>query len=459
MDDILTRLEEGKILQEYRDNPIFFFEDNFNLDWQWSEQQLQIINSVVDNKRISAKSGHGIGKSTTIAALVWWFLCCFHKPQIAITGPNTNVVFDALWSRISELFEKLNPVFSSNFIVTDKRIYHKNYKNQWFAKAKVSKKEEAEGMQGLHADNLMYVIDEASGVHVNIFDTIYGSLTGRNNYCIMIGNPLRLSGEFYDSFSKNIDLWKTFTFNSEDSPVVSKEFIKTSFIRGNKDKDSNYYRVRVLGKFPKSESDTLIPLDSIEDAATRNIINPSGSIVWACDPARFGSDSSILIKRQERKLYNIKKWKNIDTMQLAGQISHEYNHTENEGKPEKIFVDVIGIGSGVYDRLNELGLPVVPVNVAEKSNDPKKYKNIRSECYDSLTMWFLEDEPDIPDDDQLIRQCSTLKYKFASNGSMQIQEKEQYKKENPSIGSPDIADALAISFFKRITTQLNIIWV
>lgn len=447
-------MDLATLIGEYQEDPELFIREVLELEPTWQQQQL--LDAIKTYKFIAIKSGHGIGKSKIVAALIWWFLCCFDKPQVPVTAPTSSQLFDALWSRVSEFYNTLNPVWKNNFVLTDKRIYHKKYKNEWFAKAKVSKKEDPEGIAGVHSKNLMFVIDEASGVPSIIFDTIYGALTQENNYCIMLGNPIRLSGEFYDAFSKNNVLWKTFTFNSEESPIVSDEYCNRILQKCGGDKDSNRYRVRVLGKFPKQEDDTLISLDLLEDAISRNV-SPSGSIVWGLDIARFGSDSTVLVKRCDNKIIEVKKIKNRDTMEVCGWVIKDYINSSIETRPEKIFIDIIGIGSGPYDRLKEQGYPVVPVNVAEKSNDPKEYRNIRAELYDSYRDWLATKSPQIPDNPEIIQQSSTIKYKYASNGSIQIERKEDYKKRNPQIGSPDIADAIVLTFYKRIRVPLQII--
>jgi len=444
-----------QIIEHYRENPADFIEDC--LHTTLTTQQLEVVRAYeLDERYIACKAGHGVGKSTVVAALIWHFLCCYHKPQIPITAPSSAQLFDALWSRISELYQKLDPIFKQNFVITANRIYHKQYKNEWFAVARTSKKENPDSMQGFHAVNLMYIVDEASGVPSDVFDVIGGSLTQTNNKMIMIGNPVRISGYFYDAFTKHSEQYHTITMNSEDSPLVAQEYIDSMARYGT---DSNKYRVRVLGKFPKSEDDTLINLDYIENAILRNV-SPSGDIVWGLDPARFGSDSTVLVKRQGRKVTQIKSFDDYDTMSIVGIVTHDYLRTAQEERPDRVCVDVIGLGAGVYDRMKEVGTcPAVAVNVAEKSNYPKEYKNQRAECYDRMREWFFKNNVDVPDAKGLKSQTSTITYKFASNGSMQIVEKDKYKKDNPTIGSPDIADAMMLTFYQKISVPLGILFV
>ncbi|MCK5602824.1 hypothetical protein KAR91_13165 [Candidatus Pacearchaeota archaeon] len=443
----------SELILFYRKDPEAFIEDV--LDLKPTAQQKQVIDSVMaGNKYISVKSGHGTGKSTIVAALILWFICCY-KSQIPITAPSSAQFWDALWSRLGELYNRMSTVFQDNFILLSDRLYSKTDKTAHFCVGRTAKKENPEALQGFHHKNLMFIVDEASGVHEEIFDTIMGSLTEENNILILIGNPLRISGTFYDSFNKNNGDWHNLSFNSEESPLVTPRYINQMAKYG---KDSNKYRIRVLGKFPKSEADTLIPFD-LAEAAQMRTVEASGSVVWGLDVARFGSDSSIIMKRQGNKVLGYKRYSKMDLMELVGNVVQEYKQTPKKNRPEIIFVDTIGLGAGAYDRLNELELPVREVNVSTKSSNSKEFKNVRAECYDTMREYFAEKEPEIPDDPDLLAQLTTVKYKFASNGSMQIEEKAEYKKRNPTIGSPDIADALMLTFFGRKTIEFNILFV
>jgi len=443
----------ASLIEFYRNEPQAFIEDVLGLNP--TDQQIQLIDCVKQGEKfISVKSGHGTGKSTIMAALILWFLCCF-KSQVPITAPSSSQLFDALWSRLSELYNRMNPVFKDNFELAKDRLFSTKSKREHFCVARTAKKEQPESLQGFHSENLLFVVDEASGVDDAVFDVIMGALTEENNYCILIGNPLRVTGYFHDTFTKNTGMWKNLSFSSVDSPLVKKEFIEGFAALGV---DSDRYRVRVLGEFPKAEADSLISLEHIEAAQVRSL-SPSGNVLWGIDPARFGSDSSILIKRQGRKVFPTSKWDKFDTMSIAGFVAHEYRTTKDDDKPSTIFVDTIGLGSGVYDRLSELGLPVHEVNVSRSSSFPKEYKNKRAENYDLMREWFQEEQPDIPDDKELATQLSTIKYKFASNGTLQIEDKDIYKKNNPSVGSPDIADALMLTFHNSRSIPFDILFL
>ena len=130
--------------------------------------------------------------------------------------------------------------------------------------------------------------------------------------------------------------------------------------------EENAYRVRVLGEFPARDDDTVIPLELVESAQHQDVeVSESEPIVWGLDVARFGSASSVLCKRQGRKILAIESWRGLDLMQLTGAIVAEFEGCQPRTEPVQICVDSIGVGGGVCDRLRELQLPAVGINTAE----------------------------------------------------------------------------------------------
>ena len=154
------------------------------------------------------------------------------------------------------------------------------------------------------------------------------------------------------------------TVSCEDSDFVDAAFIEDMATKYGI--DSNIYRVRVLGEFPQQSDDVLLPLHLVEAATKRNIeASPTTSVVWGVDPARMGDDRSCLAKRKGQVLLEpVKSWSKKDLMELAGIIVNEYEITRWEDRPDQIYVDSIGIGAGLADRLVELDLPAVEIGRA-----------------------------------------------------------------------------------------------
>jgi hypothetical protein len=218
---------------------------------------------------------------------------------------------------------------------------------------------------------------------------------------------------------------------------VSKEYIDEMMSRYGE--ESNAFRIRVLGDFPRSDDDTIIPMELIESAKQRDVqSNPGAPMLWGLDVARFGSDSSSLTKRKGNIVVEPPRvWRNLDLMQLTGAVVAEYEAQKPEDKPDQILVDSIGLGAGVVDRLRELGLPAEGVNVSESpSFSPNQtYANLKAELWYKAKAWFERRDCRIPDDRRLISELATVRYTFTSTGKTKVESKEDIKKRG--LKSPD----------------------
>lgn len=177
-------------------------------------------------------------------------------------------------------------------------------------------------------------------------------------------------------------------------------------------------------------------------AARRCNAEPHGNLVIGCDPARFGDDRTSIIRRKGRVAYKLESYAKKDTMEVAG-ILHRIIIDES---PSKVFVDIGGLGAGVYDRLRELGHvgTVVGVNAGSTPLHQDRYYNKRAEMWGLLREWLLDVPVKIPDADDLHADLCAPTYKFDSKTRLLIEKKEDMKRRG--IRSPDCADALCLTF-------------
>jgi hypothetical protein len=209
--------------------------------------------------------------------------------------------------------------------------------------------------------------------------------------------------------------------------------------------DSNAFRVRVLGEFPRSDDDTLIGVELVDSAFHRDVSPTSeAAIVWGLDVARFGTDATALCKRQGNTVSEIRKWRNLDLMQTTGAVVAEYEAMRLEDRPIEILVDSIGLGAGVVDRLRELNLPARGINVSESPAMGTIYVNLRAELWGKMKAWLEKRDCKLPKDESLLAELVSPRYSFNSNGKMKLESKDEMRKRG--IGSPDMADALALTF-------------
>lgn len=434
-------------LDRYQNDPVLFVKEVFGQEpEEWQEKALRAIAS--GERRVSIRSGHGVGKSTFASWAAGWYFLTRYTCKVVITAPTSSQLYDALFAELKAQLRKLPPMLQDLFEIKTERIELKGAPTEVFISARTSRAEQPEALQGVHADNVMLIGDEASGIPEAVFEAAAGSMSGHNAVTLLLGNPTQSTGMFYDTHNRLRDSWWTLKVSCEDVPRrVSKEFVQE--IRETYGENSNAFRVRVLGEFPLADDDAVIPIDLLESAKTRHIeTSPSAPVVWGLDVARFGSDRTVLTKRKGPKLMEPQQVKrNMDTMQVAGWIINEWNETVPRLRPVEICVDSIGLGAGVADRLRELGLPVIDVNVSEAPAFGEKYTNLRAELWFRGKEWLEKRNVSIDQaDGRLVDELAMVKYTFTSNGKIKVESKDEIKKRTRDKSSPDLADSFLLTF-------------
>ena len=405
---------------------------------------------------VSVMSGKGLGKDMLASMLILWFLTCFPNPKIPCTANSSKQLKDVLWSEIRK-WAKGTPlddwlVFQSErvFMKTEKK---DDWGKQWFAtartvNAKSSADEQAETLQGFHEDYMMFVIDEASGIPNPVFRPFETTLTGLCNWIFMIFNPTQSNGYAVDSHGKNREHWVCLHWDAEESELAQNPQFKAQIERLEKSygRDSNVFRISVKGRPPIADSDTLIPWDWVSDAIDRDIAVLDDDPVFFGIDVGAGGDKSVVCVRQGgvvRKLYT---YNTVDTMELVGRVAN----LAEEYEPHAMFVDNIGIGIGVYNRLQELGYRVFAVDARRTGMNEEKFKKLRDELWWKLRMQFEKGLISIPADDELIAELTTIKYKPESDGKIKVEGKKEMKSRG--LNSPDRADSLMMTYFMNENT-------
>jgi len=428
-------------IKKYRNDPVSFVRNVFKAEPdEWQTEFLEAISD--NNRRISVRSGHGVGKSTAASWAMLWYLLTRYPVKVVVTAPTSSQLFDALFAEIKRWVKEMPPALSELLEVKSDRIELKPSPTEAFISARTSRAEQPEALQGIHSDNVMLVADEASGVPESVFEAAAGSMSGHNAVTVLLGNPVRGSGYFFETHNRLKDEWFTLHVNCEKSQRVSKEFVREMAIKYGE--ESNAYRVRVLGEFPLADDDTMIPFSVVEQAMNRDIeVDKYSTMTYGIDVARFGSDKSALAKKKGNVITEVKKWRGLDLMQLVGAIKAEYDSEEPEDRPLNIYIDSIGLGSGVVDRLREMGLPVVGINVSESPAMKNAYINLRGELWGKMKNWLEQRNCVLPKDDDLLADLTAPRYTFNSSGKLRVESKEEMKKRG--LASPDLADACILT--------------
>ena len=442
----------------YAEHPVHFVEDLIGVTPD--EQQAKILQSVADNPMTSVRSGHGIGKSAVEAWTVIWFMATRPFPKIACTAPTQHQLFDILWAEVSKWLRHA-PALEKEFVWTKEKVYLKGYPEEWFAVARTATKPDA--LQGFHADDILYIIDEASGVKDNIFEPVLGALSTPGARLLMCGNPTQLSGFFYESHTKNRASYKTFHVDGRKSGRVSQEFIDT--IIRMYGEDSDVFRVRVAGEFPKAEADVFIQLSLVEKSIMTEFSprKTPNTIRIGCDVARFGDDKTIIGSKIDEKAAIDKKRQGQDTMKTADDIVLLYYDLLKQypgyKDPVTVCVDDGGVGGGVVDRLKQMQRNN-PERLAQMNIVPVKFgQRIKHKHYHDSTTFMMatvkallsphdEDgnekpvELILPNDDDLVAQLSGRKYGLTESAKIKVESKDDMKKRG--LPSPDEADCVLL---------------
>lgn len=429
-------------LKKYKNDPVGFVRDSLGVEPDpWQIKVMSAYNR--GDRNISIRSAHGVGKSACVAWISLHHMLAKYPQKTVCTAPSAPQAFDVYFAEVKHWIKKMPEHLQSLFFQKTDRIELVAAPHSSFLTVRTSRADQPEALAGVHSDNVLLIADEASGIPEKVFESAAGSMSSADACTILIGNPVRSTGLFFDTHTRLAHRWTTFHISAFDSPRVTPDFIDE--MRERYGEFSNPYRVRVLGEFPVSDDDTIIPYELIDGARHRDIrISLDAPRVWGLDVARFGSDRSALVERQTSTAKTLEIYKQIDLMSLVGRVHNRYEECVYDRRPSHIFVDAIGLGAGVVDRLRELGLPVYGVNVSESAALKDRYLNLRSELWFEARSWLATKTVKLADDEVLCGELTVPKYKFNSNGKIQVEPKHEIKKRG--LPSPDVADAFVLTF-------------
>lgn len=414
-----------------------------------TDQQAEGMAALDTNDSVAARSGHGVGKSGMEAALILHYMSTRPFCKIPCTAPTKHQLYDVLWSELSKWHTNMmknsaGELFGSMFMWTKERFFHKGdrEKERWFAAARTANKDKPEGLQGFHADYVLRIVDEASAVEDNVHETMEGNTGIFETKEFLAGNPTRNEGVFFDAWHKSKRIYRTFTWSCLESPIAPRKFVDKIVARYGK--DSQVYVIRVLGQHFLGEGDSYIPYHLAYQATYRDVpLDKTAPIVMGVDVARFGDDDTAIAIRQGDVFFPLHIFSKKSTMETVGLV----RILSRQFKPAQIFVDVIGLGAGVFDRLEELGYPVTGVNVSEApAQDGEQFVRLRDELWGNMRVWLEARRGKLADNEDLdlVSELTTPKFKLTSDGKIKVESKEELKRRGKN--SPNRADACLLTF-------------
>lgn len=439
----------------WRADPVLFVTDNFQPE-EIEPWQREVLEAAGRERRIALKASKGPGKTCVLAWIAWWFMATHPHAKCVATSITADNLSDGLWAELAK-WKARSPFLDGAFEWKAESVEAKGYGATWFISARAwpkggSAEQQANTLAGIHADNVLFLIDEVGDIPDAVVAAAEAGLAnvdeaaGRFGLLVLAGNPTRTSGPLWRACTSERGIWFVREISGDpDDPKrakrVSREWALEQIRKYGR--DSAFVLVNVFGQFPPGQADTLIAADVAAKAA-RVHLHPSeynfAPKILGVDVARFGDDRTVLFPRQGLAAFTPRVLRSMDTMQVAGAVAVAIE----KWKPDAVFIDVIGIGAGVVDRLRELG-HTDTVFAANSSNKApvEGYLNLRAYMWAQVRDW-LSAGGSIPDLGELIGELSTPIYWIPSNGRLQLEPKDEIKARVGA--SPDLADALAFTF-------------
>lgn len=400
-------------------------------------------------QRMGLKACKGPGKTLALAVCAWNFLATRPFPKIAATSITGDNLADNLWPEMSKL-QARSPFLKAMFEWQKTRIYAKHHPEEWFMSARTwpraaDLQTQAEALGGLHADYVMFILDESGGIPDAVAATAEGALaTGIECKLLQAGNPDHLEGPLYRACTSERHLWymQEITADPDDPKRAGRVSIQWAREQIEKyGKDNPWVLVNVFGRFPPASINVLLGPDEVETAMNRNY--PREEYEYSqkrlgVDVARMGDDRTVLFPRQGLRALEPVEMRNARGPDVASRTALA---KERWGWEMAFVDDTGGFGGSVIDSMLQASLPNMPVNFSSRADD-SRYLNRRAEIWFRMAEWIKRGGW-LPKRPGLKRELTAPTYTF-HGGKFRLEEKDQIKSR---LGfSPDEADALALTF-------------
>ncbi len=429
------------------------------------DMQKAIAQATFRYPRVTVRSCEASGKTFDAAGIALCFLNNLQPATVITTAPTNRQVEEVLWREIDNQFSQSRMPLRGN--LTRKKL---DMGDKSFAIGFAT--DEPQKMLGMHNVNVLVIADDAAGLDDTIFGGMENPLSTGNAHQLLLSNPTQSIGAFRDTFSS--DLYKKYRISAFDTPnlkvfgITQKHIASGEWVDMVKGHDlpfpqlvspakvaeryteygpgSYIYTVFTLGDFPEAGINNLFRLSDLEASIARDLPKPeydNNLRTAGLDVARYGDDECAFVVRQGNKVQHIVTWGHQDSVYTAGRTSRLIK----EHRVSRTYVDVVGLGAGVFDTLKHSldgEYKVIEYNSGAEPVDKEHNFNLRAEGYWDFSRKVSDGEIDLPDHDKLKAQFADIRYTYNGRGQLQVEKKEDAKARGSK--SPDIADAVMMAF-------------
>lgn len=469
---------------KYAANPVGFCRDVLGYD-PWARQR-EVLRAVVEHPLVSVKSGHRVGKSWLAGSLAMWFYCCFPDARVVCTAPTATSVQGIVWRAVRQLHARSGrclaciaddprgPRPCAHSTAIDGRLAEKagtGLVSDDFREVRGYTVRDVEAITGVAGANLLFIMDEASGVADAIYEGLEGNRAGWTEEdgvmvrMLLIGNPTRTVGEFYDSHEhpRKKEVYHRITISSRDTPnaieqrnvipgLATHYWVEQMIAKYGE--DSAFVKVRVDGEFPTGEDGKAFSIALITEAEERwQETEGVGVLQIGIDPAGESGtgDETAMVARRGNRVLALRRHRGLSEqahgVHLLGLIEELREHPRERAI---VVVDSEGkIGWDIYCYLRDLaGQPgstfeLHKVRASDRANRERlTFDRVRDELAHCLWQW-LRGGGALLDDEQLETELHALEWEQGTAGRLRITPKKALRK---MLGrSPDSYDALALA--------------
>jgi len=452
--------------KHYRTRPVEFATEVLGIKL-WAKQ-VEIVQAIVEHRRVAIRSGHKCGKSIALAVVALWFYTCFPDARVILTAVTSRQVDGIIWREIRRLLQKsIRPIDGEMH-----QLAHNGLKADDFREIVGFTARQSEAVSGISGANMLYLCDEASGIDDLIFEAIDGNSAARARV-VMISNPTKTSGRFFEAFHERSEHWHTIHVSSLESPnvVAGRNVVdglaSIEWCNEMRDEyggaDSPWFKIRVKGEFVLNEEGRCISLHDIQQAGARWHVTPDeGRLNIGIDPAGpgQGGDESAFAVRRGKKIITVIAIRGLSTeAHLAHLLGIIKVHRRPREAAPSVKVDQDGpIGWAVYSCLRAYEenaksdaerFDVVGVRSGERAfRNPDKFGYTRDELWWNLAEW-IRDDGAIPEDAKLDKELHAPEWKQEASARLRLTPKSELRKMLDR--SPDRADACALAVWEPAT--------